>query len=1167
MRSLLSPAACGLLAAVLLGTLSSPVHAQSFQGSLRGTVKDAQGVIPGVTVALTNDANGVARDTVSNNVGEFSFPAVDPGTYVVKATVQGYKTFERKGVRIGTQQFLTLDVTLEIGAIEETITVTADAPLVETSNASVGEVLDSKTMQSLPTVGRNAFLMSVMVPTVVSSGDTHWNRMQDQTGASALSMGGGGVRANNYLLDGFPVTDLANRSSTNPSVEMLEDLRVQIHTYDAEMGRSGGGVFNATARSGSNTLRGSAQVQLRPGPFIGQNFFAKIQGLPQSDEYWRDFAGGVGGPIFKDKTFFWFAAEGYRDGLTQNGNLHFPTAAERLGNFSQFTNAAGVVVPIYDPDTTTSTGTRTQFPGNVIPANRISLVGAALLKALPSPNNGTAVDNGTNNYAATDVLKDAAQQYSLKLDHHFNSRVAASGVWLWQNSHEPQNNYFPDARYAAPSYQLDREIHVLVLNNTYILSPTTVLALRYGMNTFDDNNSLPFDFDTHTLGWSKAFADAIPVQKFPSLSFTGFSGTGFQGKQDRRYYSQGVNGSLTKLAGEHSFKLGADFRTLGVRGLSYGNSAGSYTFNGQYTRNTQTSGATTTGSAIADILLGYPSAGTLTINTFVDDSLKYSSVYVQDDWRVNGRMTLNYGIRLEHETGISEVDNNLVTGFDPGAVSPLNVTIPAGVDPLHPQTRVVTGGVRYAGVDGQQTSTGKTLRVKPSPRVGAVYKLTDNDVLRGGYGMFWAPGNYGIINSVGYAQTSSIPNTNTNLVNTIENPFPNGLSQPAGNSLGLNAGAGSGATFYDPNYAAPRVQQWSVDYQRELPGAMSLGIGYTGARGSDLSFGSNVNLNQLPLEYMALGTTVLTQQVANPFFGKTAAGSLSTLPTVPRWQLLEPYPQYGSNSLNITTSGAHSQYHAAIFQIRKRATGIWGGNFSYTYSRLNDNQVGQGNYYSTAPGILDNYNYIASSASYNPDIDYGLSLLDQPHKVTIAPILQLPFGKGKAHLNNSGVAEYLLGGWSASAIIQIQSGFPIGVSQTNSNNTNGGGQRPNVVSGVDFVVPGDITDRLKASSSDTAYLNLAAFTQAPANTIGNAPRILPGVRSPWRNSVDMGINKEFRTGGSSRATLRLEIINLTNTPWYAALSSTSVSNTGTFGRVATQGNYSRFYQVTFKVSF
>lgn len=1165
MRTILSSAACGLAAAILLVPLTA--HAQSFQGGLRGAVKDAQGVIPGVTVTLTDEANNVSRDTVTNDVGEYSFPAVNPSTYAVKATVQGYKTFERKGIRIGTQQFVTMDVTLEIGAIEETITVTGEAPLVETSNASVGEVLDSKTMASLPTAGRNAFLMSVTVPTVVSSGDTHWNRMQDQTGASALSMGGGGVRANNYLLDGFPVTDLANRSSTNPSVEMLEDLRVQIHTYDAEMGRSGGGVFNATARSGTNTLRGSAQAQLRPSMFIGQNFFAKIQGLPQQNEYWRDFSGGAGGPVFRDKTFFWFAAEGYRDGLTQNGNLHFPTAAERLGDFSQFTNASGALVPIYDPASTSSTGARTQFPGNKIPANRINPVGAALLKALPMPNNGTSVDNGTNNYAATDVLKDAAQQWSLKLDHHFTNKVAASGLFLWQNSHEPQNNYFPDAPYAAPSYQLDREIHVLVLNNTYILSPTTVLTMRYGMNTFDDNNSLPFDFDTHTLGWNKAFADAIPVQKFPSLTFTGYSGTGFTGKQDRRYYSQGINGSLTRLAGGHSFKVGADFRTLGVRGLSYGASAGSYTFNGQYTRNTQTSGSTTTGSAMADILLGYPSAGTLTINTFVDDSLKYSSFYVQDDWRVNNRMTVNYGVRLEHETGISEKDNNLVTGFDTEAISPLNVTIPAGVDPLHPQARVVKGGVRYAGLDGQQTYTGKQLLIKPSPRAGVVYKVTEKDVLRGGYGLFWAPTNYGIINSVGFSQTSTIPNTNTNIVNTIDNPFPNGLAQPAGTSLGLTAGAGSSITFYDPTYSAPRVQQWSVDYQHELPGAISLGLGYTGARGSSLAYGTNVSLNQLPLEYLALGTSVLTQQVNNPFFGIAAAGSLSTLRTVPRWQLLEPYPQYGSNNVNMTTSGAHSIYHAAIFQIRKRATGLWGGSFNYTYSRLNDNQVGQGNYYSSAPGILDNYSYIPGSAAYNPDIDYGLSLLNQPHKITMAPVLQLPFGVGKAHLNTPGVAEYLLGGWSASAVIQIQSGFPMGVTQTNSNNTNGGGQRPNVVPGVDFVVPGDITDRLKANPTDTAYLNLAAFTQAPANTIGNAPRILPDVRSPWRNSVDLGVNKEFRTGGSSRATLRLEIINLTNTPWYAALSSSSVSNTGTFGRVATQGNYSRFYQVTMKVSF
>ncbi|HEY6212696.1 MAG TPA: carboxypeptidase-like regulatory domain-containing protein, partial [Vicinamibacterales bacterium] len=343
---------------------------------MRGTVKDAQGVIPGVSVSLVNDSTNVARETTTNAVGEFSFPAVDPATYTVRATVQGYKRFERKGVRIGTQAFLTLDIPLEVGAIEETITVTADAPLVETSNASVGEVLDSKTMNALPTVGRNAFLMSVTVPTVVSSGDTHWNRMQDQTGASALSMGGGGVRANNYLLDGFPVTDMANRSSTNPSVEMLDDVRVQIHTYDAEMGRTGGGVMNATAKSGTNTFRGTGFAQLRPSAFIGANFFAKVQGIADANQYWRDFGAGIGGPVFKDKTFFFWAVEGYRDGLTQNGGLHFPTAAERNGDFSQFTNAAGALIPIYDPATTDASGNRKQFPGNVIPQNRINPVGA-----------------------------------------------------------------------------------------------------------------------------------------------------------------------------------------------------------------------------------------------------------------------------------------------------------------------------------------------------------------------------------------------------------------------------------------------------------------------------------------------------------------------------------------------------------------------------------------------------------------------------------------------------------------------------------------------------------------------------------------------------------------------------------------------------------------------
>ncbi len=231
--------------------------AQSSTGGMRGTVKDAQGVIPGATVTLVNDANGTSRETVTNESGEYSFPALDPGTYSTRVAVPGFRTFERKGLRVNTQANLGLDITLEVGSLEETITVTADSPLIETTNASTGGVVDAKTLESIPTAGRSVFLMATLEPTVQSTENAHWNRMQDQQGNSGLSMGGGAVRSNNFLIEGFPVTDLRNRASTNPTMEAVGEMKVQVHTYDAEMGRTGGGVMNMTAKSGSNAWHGS----------------------------------------------------------------------------------------------------------------------------------------------------------------------------------------------------------------------------------------------------------------------------------------------------------------------------------------------------------------------------------------------------------------------------------------------------------------------------------------------------------------------------------------------------------------------------------------------------------------------------------------------------------------------------------------------------------------------------------------------------------------------------------------------------------------------------------------------------------------------------------------------------------------------------------------------
>ncbi|HYE88859.1 MAG TPA: TonB-dependent receptor [Vicinamibacterales bacterium] len=1139
--------------------------AQSAQGGLRGAVKDAQGVIPGVTVTLTSESTGVSRDTVTNDSGEYSFPALDPSSYSVKAGVQGFKTFERRGIRIGAQQFVTLDITLEVGTVAETITVTADAPLIETSNASHAEVLDAKTLEALPSVGRNVFLMATTVPTVQSSGDTHWNRMQDQSGASTLSIGGGGVRANNYLLDGFPITDLQNRSSTNPSTEMVEDIRVQVHTYDSEMGRTGGGVFNTAAKSGSNQFRGSAYYLTRPSALIGGSFFNEIRGLDTNDQFWRSGGGGFGGPIFRNKTFFYLAGEGYKDGQAQQTTLHVPTAAMRNGDFSNFRDAQGRMIPIYDPLTTDASGNRQPFPGNIIPANRINPVGRAFVNALPLPTLHPEYDDNSPNLPAQNTIESTARQMSLKLDHHFNENVSLNGTFLNQSTFEPDANYFPDAPYAASAFHLQRDVNVFVLNNTYIVNPSTVATFRAGMNTFSDDNVLPYEFDMRTVpGINPAFANSLVVQKFPALTLTGYPGTGNSGLSDVNYYSWGFNGAVNKLAGSHSLKTGADYRVIGVDALANGQSAGSYTFSGTYTRANQSAA---NANAIADLLLGYPSSGTLALASRFDQFVKYYAWFVQDDWRVSDRLTMNLGIRLEHETGLAERDNKMVVGFDRSSASPLNVTIPA--DPVAgTPARQVLGGLVFAGQNGAKEQTGNAPAVKVSPRFGMAYTLNDKTVVRAGYGLFYGPWQSGAQQTPGYSQTTTLQTDPQRPFTTIDNPFPGGLQAISGNSLGLLTGVSSAVTFIDPDRTAPRVHQYSADIQRQLPGDMSIGVTYMGSLGRNLTWGGtatgSVNINQVDPKYLALGTR-LQDNLPNPFFGNPAAGGFASRATLTRNQLLRPFPQFDNVNMIYSTL-AKSKYDAGVISVTKRASGWWGGRFSYTYSRLYDNQFAQGNYYSGAPGILNNYTAVPWSEYFDPDAEYGRSLLDSPHKMALSPILRLPFGRGQKYLQD-GIGNVLAGGWTVSFVIQLQSGFPLGVSQ-NTNNTFllGAGQRPNVVAGVDPQKPGSITERLKANPADDLYLNDAAFTQAPPGTFGNAPRIIEDVYSPWRNSTDMALSKDVSLGGTRRVSVRLDVINVFNNPWFAALGSTAWGNAN-FGRVIAQANYSRTMQVTGRFSF
>jgi hypothetical protein len=688
------------------------------------------------------------------------------------------------------------------------------------------------------------------------------------------------------------------------------------------------------------------------------------------------------------------------------------------------------------------------------------------------------------------------------------------------------------------------------------------------MNTFADNNSLPFDFDPATLGFSQSFLNAIAVKKFPSVTLTGYQGTGFSGVNNRDYYSYGGNGTLTKLAGGHSIKVGADYRILGVKALNYGQSAGSFTFNGQFTGSSVNNASNLSRNAIADLLLGFPSSGSFVVNSPVNNYINYYSAYAQDDWRVSDRLTLNYGVRLERETGLREADNKLVVGFDRNAVSPLNVTIPAGIDPLNPsQARQVRGGLVYAGQDGARESTGNPPAVKFSPRAGFAYSMNTRTVLRGGYGLFWAPWAYGANNSVGFSATTNLQQDTTIPITSIDNPFASGMISPTGNALGMLSGASSDISFVDPNKTAPYVHQYSFDVQREIVGNLSVSVAYIGSSGRRLTVAGNVNINQLDPAYLRPDlVTQMTQNVPNPFFGNPNAGSFATRATLPRNQLLRPFPQFGNVNMAESNHGK-SQYHAGVVQIRKRMT-WWSGSFSYTFSRLWDNQFGQGNYYTTAPGLLNSYTFDEQSSYFDPDSEYHRSLLDSPHKLALTPTVQLPFGEGRRFLNGGGITNAIFGNWTISAVIQMQSGFPIGVSQNTNTNSYmlGANQRPNIVEGQDFVLRGSITDRLRANPDDDRYLNENAFTLAPAGTFGNAPRTLPGAYSPWRNSTDVAINKDIRFGGDKRATLRLEVINLFDNPWYAAMQSVAWGNAN-FGRVDEQGNYSRTMQITGRFSF
>jgi hypothetical protein len=1125
---------------------------QSFLGSLRGEVKDSNGgAIANATVSAIEESTGSRRSTLTNSVGEYVFPSLTPGAYTIQTQSPGFKQFERKGIVVATQAAVTIDVALTVGDVAETVNVTEEAPMLETANASTGQVVDRQKLIDLPNLGRNPFMMSKLAQNVVQVGNPKFNRMQDQSGSSQISIAGGPVRGNNYLLDGVAITDSTNRAVIIPSLEAVQEVKVQANTYDAEMGRTGGGVFNTYLKSGSNDLHGSAFGYIRETEWLANNFFSNRAGQARINQPFRNYGGSIGGPIRipklydgRNKTFFWISGEAYRQTEAAGTRLAVPTAGERIGDFSASKTRTGGTQLIYDPLSTRSNGSggfiRDAFAGSLIPAARISRIGRSLASYNPLPN-ATAAFYGDLNYDATVGAYNRADQTTWKADHQVAKWLRLSGSYLHYGSREPGNAWFPGI--ASPNQGiLFRKVDSTQTNATIIASPTTVITARYGFNRFPNlSQASSTGFDITTLGFPGSLASQLQTTYFPSVSLSDLTSYGGGGLSQNVYHSRSFASSISQFRGKHTLKAGFDYRVLNHDGRP-SVTAGSWSFNDVFTRATPVSATTGTGASLASLLLGYPSSGSVTVSTSVFNFVRYYAGFVHDDWRVSSKLTLNMGLRYEWETGIADRNNNFISGFDPVKTNPLQASV---------QGLALPGVLQYAGVNGNKTTSGNPNRNKFSPRIGLAYSLNSKTTLRGGYGWFWAPIPFSLQDPLGYTQSTPYIASNDNNATpagSIENPFPTGLLRPVGNAAGELAGIGQAISAYDRDARSTLVQQYSFDVQRQMGGGLVLAGGYVGSKSTHLVQGTGgININQLATQYLSQGAA-LNQQIANPMAGNGGVLGVAAA-TLPRSQLLRPFPQFTTVTLSNSDRNS-AQYHSFFARVQKRMSSGLTMLGTYTWSQNMDGSFsGAGNTFNGQPGSAQN--------NYDLGSEYGLSTVNTPHRFSSAITYELPFGKGKTFAL-PGWADYMAGGWSLNSVWTIQSGYPLAISQINNNAAIGTSvQRPNAT-GSSPVTDGSLSARLDG------YINAAAFSQAPQFTFGNVSRTI-GMRGPGQVNLDLSVFKTVAIRERFKAQFRAEALNLTNTPLFNG-PNTQFGNPA-FGRITSQANFSRLIQLGVRMFF
>ena len=1046
--------------------------AQTGAGEITGVVRDQAGAaVPGVTITITETRTSLQRVVVSTGDGVYTVASLAPGEYRLDIELSGFKAVRRDGVRLATGEKARIDFGLTVGSLQEQLTVVGDSPIVRSETASLGTVVENEQVVQLPLNGRLFILLAAIVPGVALPPNSVLPRIN-----------GGRPRTNEYLFDGISVLQPEpGQVAYYPVIDAIQELKIETNSPPAEFGRFNGGVVNLTTRSGGNAFNGNVFEFFRHEDLNARNYFQRRN--PVKPDYRRNQYGGMlGGPLVKDRTFFFADYQGQRQSIGRTVTSNVPTLAERSGVFHQ---------NIYDPATTVGSP-RQPFANNTIPASAMDPVALSLLERYPLPTNSATA----NNYTRTANEIDDQDQAGGRIDHTLAAgRDQVFGRLTYFRGHAEPVRALPDGSGTMPAGSVavgpqDTTALAFASNYQHTFSPSLLNEVRIGDTRRAVHRS--------AVSLSSAAGTALSIPgipadaRFPNTLPT-FAPSGYQQlgspSNTAADFSTSVTqiaDSLTWLKGRHTLKMGLDWRWERLDVIQPPWPTGSFVFT---TVGSDLPGVANTGNAFASFLLGQVQTFAIDLQAQdIRERAHFQEYFIQDDCKISDRLTLNPGLRYTLNFPSTEISGQTAV-FD---LQSRQLEYP-GTDPVRPLKKNNFG-----------------------PRVGAVYRLTDKTIISSGYGKVW-------IEMAGITTpftTPTFPFLQDVSLRTLDNVAPafvlkNGpIVTPVGPTP--DAGLGQGVFTVDAGLGSGYAQQWNVSVQRELTTNTVVEVSYLGSKIANVGIPDS-NINQLTEEQLALGPALL-ERVPNPYFGIVPRSSSIGDPTITRAQLLKPFPEYTAVSFYRNNVGT-TNYQGVSFSIRQRTSRGLTYSAAYTRSKLTDiaSSVFDA---SILTGPLTN---AAVADSHNLERDRDYSTGDIPHYFGASVVWDIPVGQGRA-ATPGGVLGALAKDWTVATVMTMQSGVPVAVTQSNTLGYAGfTTQRPNLVG--DPTLPG-------GERTPARWFNTAAFAAANQFTIGSSSR--NPVRGPSYRDVDLAVMRRVGAGGDRAVELRLEVFNLLNTANFGA---------------------------------